>query len=273
MSAVDRLDALLSRFSVSTRLFHAGALCGINDFAPAAGLGQLHLVRRGTLTVEHPPHPVTQVEQPSLLFYPRPHWHRFISDPQHGADMACAHVSFVQPAQHPLARALPPVVVLPLQALGTAAAVPELLFEEAFGQRCGRMAVVNRLFEVVLVQLLRVLLEQGAVQHGLLAGLADPQLARVLVAIHGAPQEQWPLARMARIAALSRSQFAARFRAVLGQTPGEYLLGWRLGVVRDALAQGRTLEQIAPQVGYGSAAALSRAIRQGGGDARAWRQS
>ena len=72
--AVDRLQGLLSRFSVSARLFHSGPLCGINDFAEN-GMGQLHLVRRGPLEVHHASE-VVHVTEPSLLFYPRPLAHR-----------------------------------------------------------------------------------------------------------------------------------------------------------------------------------------------------
>ena len=36
---MDRLAALLQRFSLSARLFHSGPLCGIVDFAPEEGLG------------------------------------------------------------------------------------------------------------------------------------------------------------------------------------------------------------------------------------------
>ena len=90
--AVDRLQGLLSRFSVSARLFHSGPLCGITDIDDN-GLGQLHLVRRGPLEVRHAG-AVVQVVEPSLLFYPRPLAHRFISDNTVGADMACANLAF-----------------------------------------------------------------------------------------------------------------------------------------------------------------------------------
>ena len=51
--SVDRLDALLQRFSVSAQMFHSGALCGINDIPTSPGIGQLHLIRRGPVEVHH----------------------------------------------------------------------------------------------------------------------------------------------------------------------------------------------------------------------------
>ena len=65
--AVDRLQGLLSRFSVSARLFHSGPLCGINDFADN-GMGQLHLVRRGPLEVRHAATFGVEGREPSVDF-------------------------------------------------------------------------------------------------------------------------------------------------------------------------------------------------------------
>ena len=57
---------------------------------------------------------------------------------------------------------------------------------------------------------------------GLLTGLADPQLSRTLTALHEAPGEPWSLAQMAQQAGMSRSAFAARFKAVVGDTPADW---------------------------------------------------
>jgi AraC-like DNA-binding protein len=270
--AVDRLDALLQRFTVSARMFHAGALCGINAFEPTEGLGQLHLIRRGPVQVSHARTRKLSIDEPSLLFYPRPLGHRFVTDERKGADMACANVEFHAGAVNPLAQALPAVVVMPLAELAGATPVLELLFREAFGGQCGRQAVVDRLFEVVLIVILRTVMNRGLVDRGLLAGMAHPRLAKALVALHEAPAKAWTLPRLARIAGMSRSAFAASFKETLDSTPGEYLLRWRLGLAQDLLRRGRSLKSIATDVGYASTAALSRAFKTGSGvGAREWK--
>lgn len=264
--AVDRLQGLLSRFSVSARLFHSGPLCGINDFADN-GLGQLHLVRRGPLEVHHAGE-VVHVTEPSLLFYPRPLAHRFISDDTVGADMACANLAFGGAASagvamagtHPIARSLPRFVHLPLAALPGAAPVLDLLFDEAFAQRCGRQIVVDRLFDAVVVLLLRHLLDSGHITDGPLAGLGHPQLAKAIVAMHDEPAAPWTLETLAARAGMSRSRFAEVFSQVVGETPAAYLARYRITLAQQALLRGEGLERIAQQVGYGSAATLSRAF-------------
>ena len=269
---VDRLAILLERFAVTASVFHAGALCGINTLEGEDEAGQLHLVRRGPVQVSHGQQTV-QVEVPSLLLYPRPLSHRFSSDPEQGADMACANLRFEGGTGNPVAAALPSFVCLPLSALDGCQPVLDLLFEEAFERRRGRQAMIDRLFEVVMIQLLRHLMERGEVAGGLLSGLSHPRLRHALVAMHEAPTREWTLEDLAATCGMSRSVFAASFREAVGRTPGQYLLGWRVGLAQQALRRGRPLKVVADEVGYGSEAALSRAFKAHCGlSPRAWKQ-
>ena len=72
---------------------------------------------------------------------------------------------------------------------------------------------------------------------------------------------------------MSRSRFAELFAQIVGQPPAAYLSGYRINLARDALQRGDKLERIAQNVGYGSAAALSRAFSADTGlSPRAWLQ-
>jgi AraC-like DNA-binding protein len=270
---VDRLAVLLDRFAVTARVFHSGPLCGINTLQADGAVGQLHLVGRGPVEVFHG-NTSLAIDRPSLLLYPRPMTHRFVSDPERGADMACANLLFEGGVQNPICAALPDVLCLPLDEVRGAAEVLKLLFEEAFTQRCGRTALVNRLFEVVMIQVLRQLMETGQVKSGMLAGLSHPRLRVAIVAMHEAPAKEWTLDDLADSAGMSRSAFAQSFRETLGATPGQYLQGWRVGLAQQALLDGRPLKVVAAQVGYGSEAALSRAFKAHSGvSPRAWKRA
>lgn len=270
---VDRLAVLLERFSVTAQVFHAGALCGINTLEADQGVGQLHLIQRGPLEVFHG-NTSLQISEPSLLLYPRATTHRFVSDPDSGADMACANVRFEGGAQNPICAALPEVICLPLEGIHGAGEVLALLFEEAFTQRCGRSALVNRLFEVVMIQVLRQLMEAGDVKGGMLAGLSHPRLRNAIVAMHESPAKDWTLDALANAAGMSRTVFANSFRDALGMTPGQYLQGWRVGLAQQALRNGKPLKVVAADVGYGSEAALSRAFKaQLGASPREWKKA
>ncbi|HEY5808303.1 MAG TPA: AraC family transcriptional regulator [Povalibacter sp.] len=269
----DRLEALLNHYTVTAQMFHSGPLCGINELPAQGDLGQLHLIKEGPIEVSHAGHASIQISEPSLLFYPRPLTHRFRSDPQRGADMACANLKFSGGMTNPIAAALPACICLPLAKVHGVQSILAVLFEEAFNQRCGRRAMVDRLFEVVLIQLLRHLMEAGEIRGGMLAGLAHPKLRHALIAMHEKPADEWSLESLADASGMSRSTFADSFRDTLGCTPGIYLQSWRVSLAQQALRRGRSLKMIAVEVGYGSEAALSRAFKaQSGVTPSEWRR-
>ncbi len=267
----DRLETLLDRFPVGARLSRSDTSAGTREIDEADG-AQLHLLRRGRLTVVNSGAPALTITEPSVLMYPRPMAHRLVVDPALPVEFACASLHFDGGSANPLAAALPPFLCLPLAAIHGARDVLALLFDEACHRRCGRDALVDRLFEVVLIQILRQLMESGHIRGGLLAGLAHPRLRDALVAMHEAPAHDWSLDALASSAGMSRSAFAGAFRDTLGCTPGTYLQGWRVGLAQQALRRGRALKAIASEVGYGSEAALSRAFKaQTGASPRQWR--
>ncbi len=269
---LDRLDALLQRFHLEARLFHAGPLCGSHDFDAAQGVGHLHLIRSGEVRIHNGGARAVHVTVPSLVLYPSPMDHRLVTDPLEGAQMACASVRFGAGPANPIVSALPPFVVIPIAALDGLGPSLELLFAEAFGKSCGRLAAVNRLFEVVLIQVLRYAMVAGRTSTGMLAGLANPGLARAMVAMHEKPRHEWTLEELAARAGMSRSRFAGAFRETVGMTPGNYLAEWRITVAQDLLRRGRALKIVAHEVGYGSPAALSRAFRgKTGKSPREWK--
>ena len=266
---VDRLSSLLERFRVRAHMFHNGPLCGVTHFASEPGLGFLHVMRRGTMAIAHrarsgAPRKVL-VNEPSLIFYPRPLAHDFHNAPQEGADFTCATLAFDGGDTHPLARSLPALIVLPLAQVSGLEHTLALLFGEAERVRCGQRLLADRLFEVLLLQLLRWLLDhpqEGGVPTGLLNGLSEPRLAKALVAMQERPGEAWSLAGMAECAGMSRSAFAALFKQEVGETPADYLTQWRLSLAQAQLRSGLSLKQIADELGYANASALSRVFTQ-----------
>lgn len=266
---VDRLSSLLERFRVRARMFHSGALCGLTHYAAEPGRGFLHVLRRGEMVVTHrrrggAPQRIV-LNQPTLLFYPRPFVHDFHNAPVEGSDLICATLAFDGGDDHPLARALPPLVMLPLAEVDGLEHTLALLFAETERLRCGQRLIADRLCEILLLQLLRWLLDHpgdAGVPQGLLAGLGHPKLARLLVAVHERPGEPWTLSSMAACAGMSRSAFAAEFRQQVGQPPAEYLAQWRVALAQGLLRSGVSIKVAADQLGYASASSLARAFTQ-----------
>ena len=96
-----------------------------------------------------------------------------------------------------------------------------------------------------------------------LRGLTDPRIARALAEIHRAPDQAWTLAELASGAAMSRTAFAQRFRALVGKTPVSYLATWRMQKAAYFLEMGTmSISEIAPRVGYASELAFAKAFRR-----------
>jgi len=256
----DRLVELLKCFELRARVFQAGPLCHSARYDAADGVGHIHVQQRGTLRVESPGHSPQLISEPSLLFYMNPTSHRLLPKDR-DVDMVCASIEFGAGLRNPLARALPGMVLIRLRDLPSLDMTLKILFKEADEQHCGRQAVLDRLIEVVLIQVLRDLMDQRRLHVGLLAGLADPRLAKAINAMHAEPARNWSLEDLAATAGMSRARFAARFRDIVGMTPGSYLGEWRLGVAQSLLRQGKPVQLVSDLVGYGSASALSRAFR------------
>lgn len=253
----DRLVWLLGHFELRARVFQAGSLCHSASFDAHDGVGYIHVLRRGVLKVITSGQPSVLLDEPCLFFYMNPTSHSLFPQDD-SVDMVCASFDFGAGLRNPLLQALPDVVLLKLKDTPVLAASLDLLFIEAQEQHCGRQAVLDRLIEIVIVQLLRDLMDESRLEFGLLAGLSEPKLAKAINVIHAEPSRAWTLEELALIAGMSRSRFATKFRDTVGTTPGNYLTEWRISVAQTMLRRGKSVQLVADAVGYGSASALSR---------------
>jgi AraC-like DNA-binding protein len=117
---------------------------------------------------------------------------------------------------------------------------------------------------MIFVHALRYHISTAAMEHlNWLAGLRDPAIASVLGAIHRQPEKNWRLGELAELACMSRSSFAARFKAQVGQAPVEYSARWRMRVAAARLQKGgESVSSIAASLGYLSDAAFGVAFRR-----------
>lgn len=257
---MDRLTTLLTHFSLRAGVFHTGNICGVHDFREDAHRGHLHLVRRGPVQLAGASEGIVDIVEPTLVFLPRPGDHRIIADDRSGADVVCATVQFAGGDPNPVTGSLPSVMCVALTALPRVEVLVGLMFEEASNARCGHQAALDRLCEVLMIQLLRHCLDRGIATTGTLAGLADSRIARAMVAVHADPSRDWSLVELANIAGMSRARFAVHFREVTRQTPADYIASWRIMMAQQLLRKGLQLKHVAYDVGYGSATALARAF-------------
>jgi AraC-like DNA-binding protein len=181
--------------------------------------------------------------------------------------MLCGLFELEQPLGLPLFALLPPLIHL----RGTdGRAAPWLettlgfLAQEVGAGRLGSDGLVQRLTDMLFIQVLRTWAEGGIAQpRGWLAALRDPQLGPALALMHRHPERAWTVAELAEVVLMSRSAFSARFSAMLEEPPLRYLRRWRMQKASDLLRRtDEGMDSIAALVGYESTVAFSQVFKR-----------
>jgi AraC-like DNA-binding protein len=255
---MDQFASLFGHFTPTARAFFSGNLCTLVDFDDDEEPGYLHIFRSGQLRLlRNGAEPVVLTE-PCVLLMPRHAPHRFEPDPTIGADLVCATIQIGGRRGNPIALGLPELTIIPLDRVATIGPTLELLLIEAFAGHDGRQVALDRLFEYLIVQIIRHVISEGLVTSGVLAALADPRLSRAITAMHDKPERGWTLDDLAVVAGMSRTSFARHFHTVAGTTPMVYLTRWRMTLAQNLLRRGQSIKVVASSVGYDSPAALTR---------------
>jgi AraC-like DNA-binding protein len=164
-----------------------------------------------------------------------------------------------------LLRMLPPIVHI-RDAPGQASLrwSIERLMAELRDPQPGGFLIIEHLAQMMLVQALRLHLADGAQTGvGWLFALADRQMSSALNAIHDDPAQHWTLHALAARAGMSRSSFALKFKVMVGTSPMDYVLGWRMALAGNRLETSKDpISVIAPSLGYASEAAFSTAFKR-----------
>lgn len=271
---MDNLSEVLNHLSISARVFYTGAMCGISNFnEPQADQGHIHFLKQGNAKIECSGHQAIELDQPTLIFCPRPLNHRIIAQADTDVELVCASVEIGSSSSNPIANALPDFVVIPLASSGMLEHSIKWLFQEAFQEQQARQPMLDRLSEIVIIQLLRYVIEKERSLQGLLRGLTHPQIGKLIQALHQQPEKNWNLEEMAGIAAMSRSKFAQIFKETLDQTPADYLSDWRINIAQIYLDKGYPVSWVANKVGYENSSVLARVFKKKTGISPSqWRQ-
>ncbi|WP_225768749.1 AraC family transcriptional regulator [Inquilinus sp. Marseille-Q2685] len=140
----------------------------------------------------------------------------------------------------------------------------ERMMQELHERQPGGFLVAQHLAHMMLVQALRLHLEEGRSGGvGWFFALADRQMGAAIGAMHADPAHRWTLQELAARAGMSRSVFALKFKEKVGEAPMEYLTRWRMLLAGDRLANsGDPVSAIAPSLGYESESAFSTAFKR-----------
>ena len=166
-----------------------------------------------------------------------------------------------------LLSALPPVLHLKAQEGRLSEwleSITQLLNVETSQHEPGAQAIINHLTQILFIRALRNHMRSPAAGQGnWLTAVLDPEIGVALGFIHYAPELPWTVASLADAVAISRSAFAARFSALVGEPPLQYLTGYRMQRAAEMLREGRLpIKEVAAKVGYESEAAFGKAFKR-----------
>jgi AraC-like DNA-binding protein len=137
-------------------------------------------------------------------------------------------------------------------------------------------SVLSRLAELLFAQAVHEYLErQPEGSTGWLAGLRDAKVGRALALLHGDRQRGWTTEALAHAVGASRSAFAERFTALLGEPPMRYLAQQRMRHAAQQLRESdEPIARIAEAAGYESESAFHRAFKRSfNASPAAWRRA
>jgi AraC-like DNA-binding protein len=193
--------------------------------------------------------------------------------------VVCGFLGFDARPFNPLLASMPRVLAVPGLATDRSSWIAGFLravVEEARRKRPGGEAVLERMSEMMFVEVLRVYADSLACdERGWLAGMRDDAVGHALALMHERPADAWTLERLGEETSLSRSALHERFVYFIGQPPMQYLAQWRMQLAAATLrdTDAKVLE-VALRVGYENEAAFGRAFRRAVGESpAAWRRS
>ena len=260
---------------------------GFNE--PAAPHGVFHIVVAGQAWCQVEEQPAQLLNRGDIVVLPHGHAHWMADHPEtrreygpavidavQGGEvpfddgeltvtLLCGYFEYDERTPHPLLKNLPRQLLLSTEGLddhGWLLSAVQALSVKSKSQAPGREVLVDRLTEVVLIEVVRQWLERHGDRVGLLSGLADPRLAKALDAIHSEPGHHWTVAELAGVAGMSRTSFSQSFHDRVGQPPLEYLTNWRMAVAREQLQRGDSVLAVALALGYGSDASFAKAFKK-----------
>lgn len=184
----------------------------------------------------------------------------------------CARFSYDSELAHPLLSLLPPLLHVspadegpetPLQS------TLRLLMGELSRHQIGSEAAVERLIEVLFVQVIRSWIDASAesTSPSWLSGLRDAVVARALALLHAQPERPWTVDELAAAVHVSRSTLVRRFNDLVGEPPVAYLTRWRMELAARLLRESeQPVGRISRLVGYTSEFAFSRAFSKHRGE-------
>lgn len=179
--------------------------------------------------------------------------------------LLCAYCSFSDDIDTPLITVFPSLSIVREEELikhSWLKSTLDQLSAEYLSQQPGVELIVNKLTEIVLVELIRIDFARND-RGPFVAALTDKYISKALHLLHNNPQTPWTLDSMAAEVGLSRAAFAKRFKQLVAQPMFAYLTALRIQRAKELLHETQLpLYEIASRVGYESDLAFTKTFKK-----------
>jgi AraC family transcriptional activator of mtrCDE len=279
---LDALTLLVNGLNLRAKLTYSGGFCGrwLIDHNSDQSIW-FHLVSKGKGWVHSPSWqaPLALEDGDLALFLPHAakHFLSYSSDhlPADSMDtiattwdagttgFVCGEIELGMP-KSAIWQALPAeIVIRKSQAGEILGRLIELIISEAASNRFGSDSVVERLCDSIFVLVVRHCLDEGLVHRGVFAAMQDSRLETVLGLMHQEPWQPWTITELCSRAGISKTVLSEKFTELVGASPIEYLISWRMQIAARWLKEpGMTIDRVAERCGYDSVSAFSKAFKR-----------
>ncbi len=178
--------------------------------------------------------------------------------------LMCGMVQFDQGMSHPLVHALPQFLHFTQPRINESAwATTQLLDSEIKRLNSNNNPIIDRLAEVLFIQLLEEHIRRGEEKTGFFAALGDPRLMQALKLIHQEARINWSLDSLGSQVGMSRTTLNRHFQNTIGVSAMSYIQDWKMTKAYSLIKNTHSsIDQIADQVGFSSARTLSKAFNR-----------
>ena len=179
--------------------------------------------------------------------------------------LLCGYCNFAEETGTPLLELFPSLTIVreeEIQKHPWLKSTLDQLSSEYMSQQPGAELVVNKLTEVVLVELIRINFGRDH-KSRFIGALSDQQISRALQQLHNNPHIAWTLEMLAGKVGMSRAAFSKRFKKLVGQPMFEYLTVLRVQRAKELLQDTKLpLYEVASRVGYESDLAFTKTFKK-----------
>ncbi len=176
--------------------------------------------------------------------------------------LICGQVSFDKALSHPVLDSLPSVLHFSnIKKEDTIWMTVNLIDAEMERSGYNKPSIIDRLTEVLFIQLLNSYLRDNQEMTGFFAALRNRRIHKVLQFIHQHPAKPWSIETLGEKVGMSRATLSRQFKSAIGVPPMTYLANWRMMRSHHLLTYSSfTIEQIAEIVGFSTARTLNKAF-------------